>query len=307
MDSISRIIRLARAQGFADRRCLLSRSTVLDVSGPGQGSVPFHIVQFGACVLEVGERRIPLRTGDVVLLPGGAPHRIATAGEGAEMLRVATSVGGAFETVRSGNGDIDLDLLLGHYRFGAGAGGMLLTSLPDPLHIPFGQSGKADELVRMISSMMRREARLNGPGSSVILSSLSEALLAMVLRNTGTRITEGVLWTAASDGRIRTVVDAVLREPGSDWSITRMASTAAMSRATFIRHFCAGTGMTVGEFLTRVRLMVAADLLAESRLTVNSIAGQVGYRSTSAFSRAFRSATGATPAHFRRTIRTDSG
>jgi AraC family transcriptional activator of mtrCDE len=276
----------------------------MDVPGRGPNEVPFHIVQFGTCVLEVGELRIPLRTGDVVLLTGGAPHRIATTGANGGAPRVVTAPDGAFETIRSDNGEIDVDLLLGHYTFSAGAGAMLLASLPDPLHIPFGQSGKADELVRMISSMMRREARLNGPGSSAILSSLSEALLAMVLRNTGTRLTDGVLWTAANDGRIRAVVDAVLREPGEDWPISRMATTAAMSRATFIRRFNASTGMTVGEFLTHIRVMVAAELLTESRLTVNSVAGQVGYHSTSAFNRAFRAATGTTPAHFRRTTKT---
>lgn len=73
-----------------------------------------------------------------------------------------------------------------------------------------------------------------------------------------------------------------------------------MSRATFIRHFTHDTGMTVGEFLTHTRLMTAADLLTTTDDTVAAVAAQVGYRSESAFSRAFRLATGSTPARFRK-------
>ena len=95
------------------------------------------------------------------------------------------------------------------------------------------------------------------------------------------------------------LIDAVLREPGRNWSIAQLAHRAAMSRATFIRHFGHGTGMTVGDFLTRLRMMIAADMLASGDQPVSAIASAVGYRSTSAFGRAFRAATATTPARFR--------
>ena len=110
------------------------------------------------------------------------------------------------------------------------------------------------------------------------------------------------LWTAAHDERIRAVIDEVFRDPGADWPIASLARVAAMSRATFIRHFYHSTGMTVGAFLTHIRLMTAAELLADTELTVASVAAEVGYRSESAFSRAFRMATGSTPARFRRNL-----
>jgi AraC family transcriptional activator of mtrCDE len=58
--------------------------------------------------------------------------------------------------------------------------------------------------------------------------------------------------------------------------------------------------MTVGAFLARARLMAAAELLNSTDATVATIAAQVGYRSESAFSRAFRAEVGTTPARFRR-------
>jgi AraC family transcriptional activator of mtrCDE len=73
-----------------------------------------------------------------------------------------------------------------------------------------------------------------------------------------------------------------------------------MSRATFVRHFSRAAGMAVGEFLTRLRMVIAADMLTDSDRPVSVISGAVGYRSESAFGRAFRLATGSTPAQFRK-------
>lgn len=167
----------------------------------------------------------------------------------------------------------------------------------------FGAAGGASDTVRMLSAVLRREAETDGAGTAAILSALCDALLAMTLRKTG--LADTVLWTAATDERIRAVVDAVVREPGADWPIARLAKVAAMSRATFIRHFTRDTGMTVGEFLTHARLMTAADLLTTTDDTIGSVAARVGYRSESAFSRAFRVATGSTPARFRRSVHHD--
>jgi AraC family transcriptional regulator, activator of mtrCDE len=95
----------------------------------------------------------------------------------------------------------------------------------------------------------------------------------------------------------------VIDDPGHRWTIPELARNACMSRASFIRHFDQSTGMTVGDFLGRVRMMVAADLLAGSDKTIDAIATDVGYQSVSAFGRSFRAATGSSPARFRRDSR----
>jgi AraC family transcriptional activator of mtrCDE len=301
MDSISRLIRLARPQATPDKRCLLAGATVVDMPALGEGAAPFHVLLRGACQLLTQDWSIELRAGDVVVLPSGAAHRIRTAGAGHEQ-GVVEIPGGAFDTIRSLAGEGVNDLFCGHYSFGPGAGAMLFRSLPEPLHVSFAESGGADEVVALLSGLIRREARNDGLGTAAILSALSTALLAMVLRQSSGRLAGAVLWTAADDERIRAVIDAVLRDPGADWPIARLARVAAMSRATFIRHFSRDTGMTVGAFLTHIRLMTAAELLTETELTVAAVAGRVGYRSESAFSRAFRLATGSTPARFRRNL-----
>ena len=53
-------------------------------------------------------------------------------------------------------------------------------------------------------------------------------------------------------------------------------------------------------YLTRLRILLAARRLAESRNSIASVAGEVGYDSSAAFQRAFKRQFGIPPAAWRR-------
>jgi AraC-like DNA-binding protein len=300
MDSVSRLLALANLTASLDKRCVLGAATRMQVAGHGRQEAPFHVLLDGTCELQVGRTRLQLRPGDVVVIPSGASHRITTAGSGRR--HGVYDVGGdAFVTTQSQQeGPPVIDLFCGRYLFGAGAGTMLFRTLPDPLHVSFGMTEETDEVLRMLSALMRGEARREGEGTAAILSSLSVVLMAMVLRTSSAAARSSTLWTAVGDSRIAAGIAAIVGDPGSDWSIDRLSREAAMSRATFLRRFAQETGMTPGSFVTKARLMQAADLLNQSDTTIATIALQVGYRSESAFSRAFSAEVGTTPARFRR-------
>ncbi|WP_394618680.1 cupin domain-containing protein [Lentzea sp. JNUCC 0626] len=301
MDSISRLLRMARVGAELDRRCLLAGATRMDVAGVAETQAPFHVLLEGECAFAVGGTSLHLRAGDVVIVPSGAPHRVTTPGRGRER-GVESSTGGVLIQTRTA-GDVDppvIDLFCGHYEFGTGAGRLLFRSLPDPVHVSFGRTEEGDEVLRMISALMRREAGRDGEGTAAILASLATVLLAMVLRTSRGDATKAALWTAAADRRIAGAVEAMLRSPGEAWTIDRLSRAANTSRATFQRHFTRHTGTTVAAFLARARLMAAAELLGSSDATVGAVALRVGYQSESAFSRAFRAEVGTTPARFRR-------
>jgi AraC-like DNA-binding protein len=300
MDSVSRLLRMARLRASLDKRCLLGKTTHMDVARHSPLEAPFHVLLEGECRLQVGGVLLDLEPGDVVLIPSGSPHRVITPGNGRPR-GTAETTGDAFVTTRSERGGAAvIDLFCGHFTFDAGAGALLFRSLPDPVHVSFGQSAESDDVLRMLSALMRGEARREGEGTAAILSALCTVLLAMVLRTSRGDTTTTTLWTAAADGRIADAVEGMLNDPGAEWTIDRLRRTAAMSRATFLRHFGRETGMTVGAFLARARLMGATELLTSTDATVATIAGQVGYQSESAFSRAFRAHVGTTPARFRR-------
>jgi AraC family transcriptional activator of mtrCDE len=272
----------------------------MDVAAHPTRQAPFHVLLEGTCQLEVAGHVLTLQAGDVVVIPRGVPHRVTTAG-GHSPAGIAETQGEAFTTTRSDNaGAPVIDLFCGHYTFGAGAGSILFESLPEPLHVSFGRDPQTDSILRMLSTLMRDEAARDSDGTAAILSALCTALLAMMLRTAHGVATDASTWTAVSDDRIAEAITRIVADPGADWSIERLSTSVTMSRATFIRRFSRGTGMTVGAFLTRIRLMTASELLLTTDATVAAVAARVGYQSESAFSRGFREATGLTPARFRR-------
>ena len=88
----------------------------------------------------------------------------------------------------------------------------------------------------------------------------------------------------------------VLRDPGIDWSVERLAEAVGMSRASFAAAFRRTLGETPMAYVTQVRLDRARKLIeAGTPLGIGELARQVGYRSHSAFSRAYRQLYGRTP------------
>ncbi|MEV6638638.1 AraC family transcriptional regulator [Amycolatopsis sp. NPDC051371] len=293
MDSVSRLVRLARLDGEVDVRCLLAGRFVLDNPPAGPGIVPFHLVLDGRCTVTSGASAVHLGPGDMVLLPHGDAHRVTATG--GPRLPVAEEPGAAFPTRRTPGAEPVVDLFCGHYGFDPGAGALLFRLMPPLVHVSL------DPPALTLAEVLRGEARCAGPGTSAIVAALLDALLAMALRSRPEQrpATPG-LWTAMGDDVLGRVLADVVERPGETWTIDRLAAEAAMARATFLRRFTARTGTTVAAMVTAIRMMVAADLLTRSEYSVTRVAKEVGYRSESAFGQAFRAALGTTPAQYRR-------
>ncbi len=104
---------------------------------------------------------------------------------------------------------------------------------------------------------------------------------------------------ALSPYRLNRVVDYVEAHLGAVLSIPELAAVAGISPFHFVRAFKASTGLTPHQFVTRRRLERASRCLAGGDRAIALIAHDVGFRSTSGFTRAFRRAYGESPAGFR--------
>src|SRR5919201_5512199 len=94
-------------------------------------------------------------------------------------------------------------------------------------------------------------------------------------------------------------IDRHLEEP---LELERLAQVANFSAFHFHRLFAAWMGETLGEYLRRRRLELAAlRLVAQPRLPVLQVALSVGFGSTEAFARAFKARFGKTPTSWRAT------
>jgi len=90
-------------------------------------------------------------------------------------------------------------------------------------------------------------------------------------------------------------------DPGRDWSVPELAECARLSRSAFAERFGHVLGQPPLSYLTEHRMRLAAWKLAHTRLSIAQIADQVGYRSETAFSQAFKRHHGEPPSKMRST------
>jgi PAS domain S-box-containing protein len=84
-------------------------------------------------------------------------------------------------------------------------------------------------------------------------------------------------------------------------SPTSLARRAGLSAPRFARIVCRIFNLTPTQLITKTRLAAASQSLRESNRSVAEIAVECGYYDHSAFTRAFKLATGVTPTEFRKT------
>lgn len=99
------------------------------------------------------------------------------------------------------------------------------------------------------------------------------------------------------DKRIRPLAEAALDDPGSIRSVETWLADAAASRKTIERLFVSETGMPPSRWLRHARVFHAVSLLASGQ-KVTTVALDMGYESSSAFSYMFRQTLGASPREF---------
>ena len=104
-----------------------------------------------------------------------------------------------------------------------------------------------------------------------------------------------------TDPRARAVADRLAGDPGGTGTdtgdLTALAATVGASCRTLERLFRSETGLSLGRWRQRQRLVHALQLLAEGR-SVTHVAHAVGYSTPSAFTVMFHAELGATPSRY---------
>ncbi len=106
--------------------------------------------------------------------------------------------------------------------------------------------------------------------------------------------------TASYEDRINRVTAYIYEHLDEPLDLDRLADVAAMSPWHWHRVYSAMRGETVAAAVRRLRLMRAADELANTKATVEAIARRSGYANVQSFTRIFGDAYGMAPAQYRR-------
>ncbi len=99
------------------------------------------------------------------------------------------------------------------------------------------------------------------------------------------------------------VLNAISANPTRDWKATELAAIGKVSYSGLRAMFQKAKQGTIHEHIQRARLDQARLLLADKRLSVKDVAGQLNFSSEFYFSHFFRHYTGMTPTEFRQHLK----
>jgi AraC-like DNA-binding protein len=99
------------------------------------------------------------------------------------------------------------------------------------------------------------------------------------------------------------VLNAISTNPARDWKALELAAVAKISYSGLRALFHASGQGTIHQHIQRARLDQARLLLADKRLSVKDVAGQLNFSSEFYFSHFFRRHTGMTPSEFRQHLK----
>jgi transcriptional regulator GlxA family with amidase domain len=81
--------------------------------------------------------------------------------------------------------------------------------------------------------------------------------------------------------------DAVAADPARDWTVSALARASATSPRNLSRLFNEHAGMSVTEYVNKIRVALAGELLTGSRLDIESVAERAGFASSRQLRRAW--------------------
>jgi len=265
---------------------------------PEMGKMKFFAVVKGNCWLCSGEDApVAAQAGDVFLLSVARSFILASdpAVTPIDATQVFASSSGPFARL----GGDDCLLIGGFVRLDPASGALLADVLPPLIHVQ-AISPQAAVLQWLLDQFVReRQSEL--PGSSLASAQLAQLMLVQILRvhlQTSATLPAGWL-RALADPRIAPALRLMHRDPSRSWQLEEMARAVAMSRTSFAFHFKAVAGVTPLAYLTAWRMRLAERALREEDTPVAVLARSLGYTSESAFSNAFKRATGSAPKRYR--------
>jgi AraC-like DNA-binding protein len=264
----------------------------------------FHMVLEGEAQLRIaGKAEASVAAGDLVIMSQGDTHAFSN-GSPSSLLDTTSAVIGQLRELsltKFGGGGATTRFICGYFGCERSAERLFLAGLPPIIktHVRADPAGQwLEQSIRHLVS----EGGTRRPGHDMLLSKMAEALFIEALRRYMEELTpEQTGWLAAAkDPVIGRAIALLHRDPRHPWSVAELAAQAGASRTVLAERFAHFLGEPPLAYLARWRLLLAARLLETTRSTVVQVAGEVGYESEAAFSRAFSREFGLPPARYRR-------
>lgn len=258
----------------------------------------FAIVLMGRCWFASDDAApVHLERGDFLLLPVTPAFRLFSHPD-ARCVRGLPSA----QAVRHGDpeGEPDFRMLGGSFQIDPANLATISQLLPERIHIR-SVDEDTGRLARIIG-LITEECADDRPGGAMIIERLLEVMLVESLRWPGPHhgAQAAGLLAGMRDPAIARALRAMHSNVQHTWTVMELAKHAGMSRSAFAERFSELVGSAPKEYLSQWRMMLAQDVLRRGEKSLDRLAEELGYKSASAFSTAFRRRTGSAPGRFAR-------
>ena len=283
----------------------------LDLSGkwsiafdPHTG-IKCYAVLSGACWLVVEDvaQAVEMQPGACVLLPYGRrfhlTNDLALAPKSFKETREFAWRGG----IATLNGGGETLILGGHFAFMGSHADVLLGAMPPVTYLC---EDRDKDTLRWALERMRQELVAGEPGGVLVAQHLAHLMLVQALRlYLAGAAGHHVGWLfALGDPHLAAAIGAMHAEPATRWTLAALAKKAGMSRASFAQQFTEKVGTSPIDYLTKWRMLLAANHLTQGNSSLAELAASLGYDSKSAFGAAFRRVMGCSPREYAHSVPT---
>jgi AraC-like DNA-binding protein len=266
--------------------------------------ISYHVLTEGRCWGGVrGEEQVEMAPGDVLVFPHGDAHLMSSAsGLDLEGDDYGTTPERYPHTVFLGSaGPRTATFVCGFLGCDLRPFNPLLANLPRRMHV----RGLSQGWLSLFARQVVEESRAARAGADCVLTRLAELMFIEVLRRHLEALSpEQTGWLAGlRDPMVGKALGLLHGRPAHAWTLDGLAREVASSRSKFAERFTWLVGEPPMQYLAKWRMQLAANQLAQGSEKVAAVASAVGYESEAAFSRAFKKATGVSPAAWRQARR----
>ncbi|MDI4237851.1 AraC family transcriptional regulator [Bradyrhizobium sp. 31Argb] len=183
--------------------------------------------------------------------------------------------------------------------FGEGTAPSVMTSLRH-------ESSFRDPLVAEIAFALTCELERETSSGRLLAETLASSLAARLVQNHFGKLSLDFFASPAREGldrrRLARVLDYIETNLEGELTVGHLASIACLSQFHFSRAFKVAVGRSPHRYVSARRLERAKELLGQREQPLADIALRLRFSCQANFTRAFRQATGLTPAQYRRSV-----
>lgn len=280
-----------------------------ELCSPMIGGAPhlicYHYMVEGSMRVKAGnEPVLELKSGDLVLFPRNDLHYMGSdislpPVKANDIIQPPQSCG--LYTIRYGGGGSVAKVICGFLGCEDGRTNPIISTLPAAMRLSVEEAGAA-EWIRSTFQFAADELAAGHPGSETVLAKLSELLFVEAVRRYAESLPEDQTgWLAGlRDPYVAKTLALLHGDIAKEWTVEELSAAIGLSRSALADRFTRLIGVPPKQYLANWRMQVAAQKLRNSNQSLSQIAGEVGYDSDAAFSRAFKKHYGKAPAAWRK-------